>query len=104
MMRRVAIVIGLVLAAVTTSTAQLSFEHQPNKDPYRNLFTPETERLRSAAAATLRVRLADVQRCVVYNMPVVPANPAVDPKIRIAPPNGVDHKIKTVAPPSCKPD
>jgi hypothetical protein len=104
MMRRLVLAIGFALGAATTSSAQLSFAHQPNKDPYRNLFTPEAKRSRAAAATPLRAKQPELQRCVVYSMPVVPANPAVDPKIRVAPPsNGVEHKIKTVAPPVCKP-
>jgi hypothetical protein len=42
--------------------------------------------------------------CVAHPMRVVPANPDVDAKIFVAPPTEVDHKIKTVPPPTCKPE
>ena len=104
MMRPFVIAIGFALAATTSSSAQLPFEHQPKKDPYRNLFSTETERLKAAAAASVRAKQEEMQPCVNYSMRVAPADPSFDPKIRIAPPsNGVEHKLKTVKPRVCKP-
>jgi hypothetical protein len=104
MMRDLVIAIGFALAATTTSSAQLPFEQQPKNDPYRDLFSPETERLKVAAAAALRAKQEEMKPCVNYTMRVVPADPTVDPKIRVAPPSdGVEHTIKIVKPPVCKP-
>lgn len=104
MMRRLVIAIGLVLAGTTSSYAQLSFRHQPNKDPYRNLFTPEADRRRAAPVAAVRAKQEAMTPCVNYPMRVVPTDPTFDPEIRVTPPtNGVDHTIKTVKPPVCKP-
>lgn len=103
-MQRFVLAIGLALAATTTSYAQLSFEHQRRQDPYRNLFSPEAERLKAATAAALRTKQAAMKPCVAHPMRVVPANPDIDAKIRVAPPTDLDHKIKTVPLPTCKPE
>ena len=104
MMRRLVIAVGFALAATTPSYAQLPFEHQPKKDPYRDLFAPETERLKAATAAAMRAKQEEMKPCVNYPMRVAPADPTVDPKIRVAPPSdGVEHTIRIVKPPVCKP-
>jgi hypothetical protein len=100
MMGRCFLAISLMLAAAHTSFAQLPFEHQPNKDPYRNLFSPEAERLKASTAAALRARQREVrQPCMDHSMRVVPPNPDVDAKIKVAPPTDVDPKMKIVTPP-----
>jgi hypothetical protein len=37
-LRRLPLVIALLLLTATAASAQLTFERNPNKDPYRNLF------------------------------------------------------------------
>ena len=105
-MMRLVLAIGVTLAATAPAFAQLSFEHQPKKDPYRNLFSPEAERIKAATAAALRAREREARRpCMDHAMRVVPANPDVDAKIKVAPPSDVDHKIRSVTPPPrCNPE
>lgn len=104
MMRLFTVTLAVVLTAATTSFAQLPFARQPKQDPYRDLFSPEAERLKTATRTALRRETQVPQRCVDHTMRVVPPNPGVDPKITVAPPSDVEHKIKTVTPPpSCAP-
>jgi hypothetical protein len=40
---------------------------------------------------------------VVCGMLIIPADPRVDPKIRVAPPAGVEHTMRVVPPSTCQP-
>jgi hypothetical protein len=47
---------------------------------------------------------APARPSVVCGMTVIPADPKIDPKIRVAPPNnGVKYTLKVVEPTVCKP-
>jgi hypothetical protein len=80
-------------------------------DPYRNLFH-QTERTRAAVAAALREKQevlrgqqGALKPLVVCGTLIVPANPEIDAKIRVATPSvSLSSKVKTVNPPICRPE
>lgn len=73
---------------------------QPN-DPYRQLFTAERDLMQQARHLLPHTP----QPKVVCGMLVIPADPAIDPKMAV-PPNkapGVEFKMRTQEPPVCSP-
>jgi hypothetical protein len=98
----------VLVSGTATATAQPGFTPRSEKDPYRNLFG---ERLR-AEKPTPSPKLATPSPpppqspqapTIVCGMRIVPADPSVDPKIRVIPPAGVEHSMRIVIPPMCKP-
>jgi len=99
--RRAFAVAVLVTSSVAVS-AQAQFKQSPEKDPYRNLFDASA-RLQQPDA-TLKVEAPTPQTpVVVCGMRIIPVDPQVDPKIRVAPPAHVEHSLRTVTPPVCHP-
>jgi hypothetical protein len=90
-----------VICAVGVS-AQAQFTPTPEKDPYRNLFA---DRLRAQPPAPIQQRRAPAPEppVVVCGMRIIPADPTVDPKIRVMPPADVAHSLRTVTPSICQP-
>ena len=104
MSRRLPLVAVLLLASATTAFAQLSFEHNPKKDPYRNLFGERDPAQKTKPRATVIRRATPQKPFVVCGTLIVPADPKVDSKMRVAPPDDhVEHKLRIVTPPICKP-
>jgi hypothetical protein len=104
MSRRLTLVVAPLLASATTAFAQLSFQHNPKKDPYRHLFGERDPAQKTTPRATV-IRPATPQKpFVVCGTLVVPADPNVDSKMRVGPPDDrVEHKLRIVPPPMCKP-
>jgi hypothetical protein len=104
-MRRV-FAVALLLLTGPAASAQRPFEHNPQKDPYRNLFGDRDPVQKPAPAPPVRLipRAAPPKPVVVCGTLIIPADPSIDPKIRVGPPDdGVDYKIRIVPPPVCRP-
>ena len=102
--RLLPLVVTLLLVTSSVATAQLNYKPNPKKDPYRHLFAERERALKNALQAKVASTRTVPKPSVVCGTLIVPADPAIDPKMQIAPPNdGVEHKIRTVAPPICKP-
>jgi hypothetical protein len=69
-------------------------------DPYRQLFQSQ-QALKQALDGQTGTR----QPKIVCGMLVVPADPSIDPKMRITPPQdpNVEYKIRAIEPPMCNP-
>jgi hypothetical protein len=105
-----AILVILALAAAPASADQSSpapnrsqrFATQrpsPN-DPYKKLFEPQASvapRAPEQTGTTAKPR-------VVCGMTMIPADPAIDPKILVPlPAVGIDYKLRTIDPAICSP-
>lgn len=103
--RQQALVVALVFGTASAASAQLSFEHHPKKNPYRNLFGERGPVQRPTAPLRGVSRRAPQKPTVVCGTMIVPADPTIDPKMRVKPPSqGVEHKLRIVKPPICKPE
>ena len=71
---------------------------RPN--PYGNLF--KAQQLLQQAVAD---KAGDAKPKVVCGMLIIPADPSLDPKMRITPPQdpNVEYKIRAIDPPVCNP-
>jgi hypothetical protein len=113
-LRQLWLVIGIVVGACATSSAQAPFAQSPKKDPYRNLFASqnqESKRLQERAAKALAEARANMpaeikpKPQVLCGTLIVQADPTIDPKIRVAPPkDGAQYKLRIVPTPLCKPE
>jgi len=102
--RRIPLVGALLLVSATAAFAQLSFEHNPKKDPYRNLFGERDPVQKAKPRATVISRATPQKPFVVCGTLIVPADPKVDSKMRVGPPDDhVEHTLRIVRPPICKP-
>ena len=112
-MRNTAIVVLMLLVTVPVFGDQSSINpkatvqfgalrRQQSKDPYQQLFAArqalENAQQQKAAAESLKPK-------VVCGMMIVPADPTIDPKMRITPPQNpnLEYKIRVIEPPICKP-
>jgi hypothetical protein len=95
--RRAFAVAVFVLCSVGVS-AQAPLTPTPEKSPYRNLFADHLGP--QPAVPTGEMRAPAPQQPVV----VIPADPTIDPKIRVRPPAGVEYSLRTVTPSVCRPD
>lgn len=103
--RQIALVAALLLATGAAASAQLPFTHHPSKDPYRNLFGRQEPPQKISLPVRSAARQAPQQPLVVCGMLIVPADPKKDPKmVRRPPADGVEHKLRLVTPPVCRPD
>jgi hypothetical protein len=94
----------LLLGPASTASAQLPFDHHPKKDPYRGLFGNRAPTQNNSVPVPIAGREAPQKPVVVCGTMILPADPRIDPKMRIAPPSdGADHKLHTITPPICKP-
>lgn len=94
----------LVLSTVAPALAQTRPNAQANArfgalrvdgGPYRSLFQPITPATPAEPPATPKV---------VCGMTVIPADPKVDPKMRLEKKaDGVDYKLRVIEPPICTP-
>lgn len=99
---------AVLLVGVAPASAQLNFQHHPTKDPYRSLFAgPSAARTSPPSKIRLAIepRASTPPRPVVAcGMLVVPADPAVDPRIRVGPrEDGVGHTMRVIPTPPCEP-
>jgi hypothetical protein len=80
----------------------------PQKDPFSRLFQepaiPQTPPERQAPPdPDPGLKTPADQARVVCGLRVIPVDPTVDPKMRIAVPDtGIDYKIRRIQPPVCK--
>ena len=108
-MRNAAIVVLMLIVTVPVfgdqsainPTATMQFGAlRKAKDPYKQLFAAQqalkNAQQQQAAAEPLKPK-------VVCGMMVVPADPTIDPKMRITPPQNpnLEYKIRVVEPPTC---
>jgi hypothetical protein len=101
--RRLALAAAFLMLTATAAPAQLNFQHHPSKDPYRGLFAARLpdQKVTPTAAQTATSAAKPV---VVSGTLIVPADPRIDPKIRVGPPeDGVTHTMRTMPPPRCEP-
>ena len=109
-MRNAAVVVVLLLAvaapvfgeqSTTDPQASMRFGALRSKKPQRQLFAAQllTDANAKAKAAPMRPK-------VVCGILIVPADPTIDPKMRVTPPQdpNLEYKIRVVEPPSCKTD
>ena len=99
--------VALALSAAP-AYAQLNFQHHPAKDPYRNLFAgTQADRNASRREAKLEAGTGTItprNPVVACGTMVVPADPRVDPKIRVGPrDDGIGHTMRVIPPPPCEP-
>jgi hypothetical protein len=95
-------------------SAQLLFERNPRQDPYQKLFRDalpgqaagsrrDDERLKALPSPLVRRDARPGAPYVVCGTLIVPADPRVDPKIRVGPPDAqVDHTMRIIEPPICR--
>jgi hypothetical protein len=105
MMHRLPLVVGLLAVTAITATAQLTDDHNLYKDRYRNLFGGRDMAQTNRPPADVSGRGA-AEKPIVCGMRILPADPTIDPKIRVAPPARavLDHKLRKLSPPICKPE
>lgn len=105
LLRLTPLVVALLLMTATAASAQLTFEHRPKKDPYRNLFGERDVAQKIRIPVRVISRATPQKPFVVCGTLIVPADPKVDPKMRVGPPDdGMDYKLRIVKPPICKPE
>jgi hypothetical protein len=104
--RRRAVPVALVVllsAGMSGAGAQELFA--PKKNPYNNLFAPRVQEPRPDPVPPSTGPATPPAPKVVCGTLLVPADPAVDPKMRVRPPDtGVRYSGRTIAPPLCKPE
>src|SRR5262245_57793902 len=104
--RRLSMFTAALLTSAAPVFAQLNFQHPPAKDPYRNLFAGQVAtRDKPRIESDLATKNAAPQQKKPFMMCgtlVVPADPSVDPKIRVGPrEDGVWDTMRVVKPPAC---
>jgi len=104
--RRLSMLAAVLLASVAPASAQLNFRHHPSKDPYRSLFGGEIatrDKPRMQGDVTTKNTPPQPQKpFVMCGTLVVPADPGVDPKIRVGPrEDGVWDTMRVVKPRPC---
>jgi hypothetical protein len=105
MVHRLSLVVALLLVTAIPA-AQLSFDHNLQRDPYRNLFGDPDAAQKTGPPADVSGRVTPEKPIVVCGMRILPADPTIDPKIRVGPRDRVvfDHKLRKLSPPICKPE
>jgi hypothetical protein len=79
----------------------LASEPRAGKNPYGRLFEPQPVRVAPVQAS--RTPADDLKPRVVCGMTVIPADPSIDPKIRIKREDSqTRYTIRAVPPPICK--
>jgi hypothetical protein len=103
---RMVFVIALVFVIATAAYAQLNFEHPPKKDPYGTLFGKRSAVQTTRPSEEVIGRGTPQPPVVVCGMRILPADPSIDPKIRVGPQARVivDHKLRKLSPRICKPE
>lgn len=96
-MRNAAIVV--IMFAVTVPV--FGDQSPINPKAYKQLF--QAQQALKAAVAQEQARTTPLKPKVVCGMLIVPADPTVDPKMRITPPQNpkLEYKIRVVEPPVC---
>ena len=74
---------------------------EQSKDPYKQLF--DAQQALKAAVAQSQAKMAPLKPKIVCGMMIVPADPTIDPKMRITPPQNpnLEYKIRVVEPSNC---
>ena len=105
-MRSTLVVLVWLLLVTASTSAQLGYKPQPSKDPYRGLFgAPDPGRQAPLLVTPRGDRQAPARPRVVCGTRLIPADPAIDPKIRVGPPDtGTAHSMRSLTPPVCQPD
>ena len=69
-----------------------------SKDPYKQLFGAQ-----QAPKKTPQQAAEDLKPKVVCGMMIIPANPDLDPKMRVTPPqdSNLEYKMRVAEPPMC---
>jgi len=69
------------------------------KDPYQQLFAAQ----QALKSAQQKAGVEQLKPKVVCGMMIVPADPTIDPKMRITPPQNpnLEYKIRVIEPPVC---
>lgn len=102
--RRTLLAIALIILTAAAAAAQVRFAPGPEKDPYRNLFDDPLRAQKPTAPKPATPSPSPQKPFVVCGTLIVPADPGMDPKIRVPPPAGVEHTMRILIPPMCKPD
>jgi len=78
-----------------------ALRREQSKDPYKRLFEAQTAL--KLAMAQAQARTSPLKPKVVCGMTIVPADPTIDPKMRITPPQNpnLEYKIRVLEPPVC---
>ena len=72
---------------------------RPASNPYKKLFEPQ-----KSLAPSIANQQPAAKPQVVCGMKIIPADPAIDPKMLVKPQaDGIDYKLRTVDPPICMP-
>jgi hypothetical protein len=78
-----------------SATARFGVLRPTQPNPYRKLFAPQPAVKLSSAVTAPKSR-------IVCGMTIVEGDPKIDPKFVMPPKSdGVDHKIRAIAPPTC---
>jgi hypothetical protein len=97
-----AFAVTVLIASSVGVSAQGLFKPRVEKDPYRNLFAEPLRASQSAPILDTRERVPQ-QPAIVCGMRIIPADPTVDPRIRVTPPSDVEHTMRKVTPSVCQP-
>ena len=76
---------------------------EQSKDPYKQLFEAQTALKLAMAQAQAQAKTSPLKPKVVCGMMIIPADPTLDPKMRITPPQSpnLEYKIRVIEPPVC---
>jgi hypothetical protein len=76
-----------------------------SNDPYKRLFDAQQGLKKALEDAQQKTGARPIQPKIVCGMMIVPADPTIDPKMRVTPPQdpNVEYKIRVVEPPICNP-
>lgn len=126
---RTVVLVAFVVVTAPALSAQLPFTPRPERDAYRDLFSrngvaqrpasprerrqsPETsfqqeatDGLRPLESLPPEQQARAVTRTpvVICGTKIIPADPSVDPHIRVEPPDDdVEHTMRTITPPICR--
>ena len=96
-MRNAAIVVIMFAVTVPVFGDQSSI----NPKGYKQLF--QAQQALKAAVAQSQAKTSPLKPKVACGMMIVPADPTVDPKMRITPPQNpnLEYKIRVIEPPLC---
>lgn len=96
-MRNAAIVVLMLAVTVPAFADQSAI----NPKGYKQLF--QAQQAPKAAIAQEQAKAAPLKPKVVCGMMIVPADPTIDPKMRITPPQNpsLEYKIRVIEPPIC---